>query len=158
MRPYVDIRFECYPLRSIARIDAPIDATPEYRALCKRVRQAMEKHGRHNTHYLCNARCVFHLTNQPHVGMLEFHFEGVVLTDEQDRQARTSTLDVRLARETCSWLSEPVVRWFQETVHRAVEVEFNRYVDAGDLDRTKQRIEQLEAASDAMDGFLGMYL
>jgi hypothetical protein len=158
VRPYVDITFECYPLRSIARIDAPIDATPEYRALCKRVRQAMEKHGRHNTHYLCNARCVFHLTNDEQIGVLEFDFEGTVLTDAEDTRTVGSDLRVTFRGDVCDWLTEPIVHWFTETVDRAVRVEFDRYIAAGDLEKTVQRMERLQAESDARGGFIGFGL
>jgi hypothetical protein len=158
VRQYVDITFECYPLRSIARIDAPIDATPEYRALCKRVREAMEKHGRHNAHYLCNARCVFHLTNDEQIGVLEFDFEGTVLTDADDTRTVGSDLRVAFRGDVCDWLTQPIVDWFAETVDRAVRVEFDRYIAAGDLEKTVQRMERLQAESDAQGGFIGFGL
>jgi hypothetical protein len=50
------------------------------------------------------------------------------------------------------------VDWFKQTVPRAVGVEFDRYIQSTDLDQTKARIEQIEAASDDADGFVGMYL
>ena len=31
LRPYVDISFDCLPLRSVTRLDVPIDASPKYR-------------------------------------------------------------------------------------------------------------------------------
>jgi hypothetical protein len=67
-------------------------------------------------------------------------------------------LDVTLARETCDWLTQPVVAWFTETVSKAVMVEFNRYIAAGDLEQTKQRIAALQARADQEGGYLGMYL
>ena len=51
-----------------------------------------------------------------------------------------------------------VVHWFAETVSRSVAVEFDRYIDAGDLQQAKERIEQIQAASDESGGFVGMYL
>jgi hypothetical protein len=63
-----------------------------------------------------------------------------------------------LNRETCEWLTEPVVQWFAETVPRSVAVEFDRYIEAGDLEKAKQRIEKIQAASDDAGGFVGMYL
>ena len=51
-----------------------------------------------------------------------------------------------------------VVEWFQKSVDRAVAVEFDRYIAAGDLQQAKQRIEKSQAASDDADGFVGMYL
>jgi len=158
LRQYVEITFECYPLRSIARVDAPIDATPEYQALCHRVRDAMEKHGRHNAYYLCDARCVFHLTNDKQIGTLQFGFEGTVLTDPDDLRTVGADLRVELRGEVCDWLTEPVVHWFAETVDRAVRVEFDRYIAAGDLEKTVQRMERLQAERDAHGGFIGFGL
>jgi len=158
MNPHVEVSFDCVPLRTLGRLDVPLDAPPELRALVQRVKRAVEKHGQHNTYYLHNARYLLKLTNDPQIGMLEFRFEGTVLTDAEDRKTLQSDLDVQLARETCDWLTEPVVEWFRETVNRAVQVEFDRYIAAGDLQRTKERIARLEAESDARSGFLGMGL
>jgi len=158
MNPNLEISFDCVPLRTLGRLDVPLDAPPELETLVQRVKRAVEKHGRHNTYYLHNARYVLHLTNDPQIGMLEFRFEGTVLTDAEDRKTLHSDLDVELARETCDWLTEPVVDWFREAVNRAVQVEFDRYIAAGDLQRTKERIARLEAESDARSGFLGMGL
>ena len=81
MDRYVDVAFDCLPLRSVTRLDIPIDASPKYRARCERIKRAIETHGSHNTYYLYNAGCTFHLTNDPEAGRLEFQFEGTVLTD-----------------------------------------------------------------------------
>ena len=48
--------------------------------------------------------------------------------------------------------------WFVQTVREAVKVEFDRYINAGDLEKTRQRIKEIEEASDGADGYLGMYL
>ena len=48
--------------------------------------------------------------------------------------------------------------WLKETVGHAVRVEFDRYIHAGDLQRTIERLEKLRAESDAHGGFLGMGL
>ena len=152
----IEIAFDCLPLRSIPRFDVPLDASAEFRALCQRIKQATEKHGLHNTYYLHNGRCRFQLTNDPQIGMLEFQFEGTVLTDPQDQKTLGADLQVELAGETCDWLTSPVVAWFRDTVRRAVLVEFDRYIAAGDLERTVARMEKLQAASDAQGGFLGM--
>jgi hypothetical protein len=154
----VEIRFECLPLRSIGRLDVPLDASPEFRAQCERLRQALAKHGLHNTYYLHRAACAFRLTNDPQQGLIEFSFEGTVLTDAEDRKTVRADLLVELARETCDWLTEPVVNWFRETVTRAVIVEFDLFIAAGDLARTIERLEHLRAESDAHQGFLGMGL
>ncbi len=98
MRKSVDIEFDCVPLRSITRWDAPLDASPQYHQLLKIVKQAADKHGLHNTYFLHNARCTFFLTNAANVGMLEFRFHGVVLTDSADRRTRGSDLEVKLVR------------------------------------------------------------
>lgn len=158
MEPVVKITFDCLPMRSIARLDLPIDAPPEFLALYRRIKEAADRHGLHNAYYLYNAQCVFHLTNEPAIGKLEFRFEGTVLTDSEDCRTLGADLEVSLVRETCDWLIEPVVRWFEETVRRAVIAEFDRYIAAGDLDRAKARLERLEAESDAHGGFLGMGL
>jgi len=158
MNRWVEITFDCLPLRTIGRLDVPLDASPKYQDFCNRVKTALEKHGAHNSYYLYNACCVFHLTNQGELGVVEFRVEGVVMTDDQDRQCRGSDLNVELAGETCPWLTEPVVDWFQQTVRRAVEVEFDRYIEAGDLAQAEERIRKIQAASDEADGFLGMYL
>lgn len=158
MSPPLDIAFDCLPLRSVGRLDVPLDAPPEYRELASRVKAAVQAHGLHNTYFLHRAHCTFHLTNDPAVGMLEFAFDGTALTDVDDRTTVSCDLDVRLVRETCDWLTEPVVAWFAQTVREAVRVEFNRFIAAGDLQRTIARMEQLRAESDAHGGFVGMGL
>lgn len=152
---WVDITFDCLPLRSIPRFDIPLDAPAEYEAKVQRVRRAVEKHGAHNTYYLHNARCVFHLTNDQNLGMLEFRFEGTLLTDPEDQKTLGGDLHVELHRETCDWLTEPIVRWFSETISRAIRVEFDRYIAAGDLLKTIERMERIRQESDALGGFLG---
>jgi hypothetical protein len=158
MQRYVEVMFDCLPLRSIGRLDIPIDASPRYRARCERIKGAIETHGSHNTYYLYNAHCIFHLTNTPDLGMLDFSFEGTVMTDDTDEHAAHAHLEVALERETCDWLTEPVVTWFKETVPRAVMAEFDRYIAAGDLEQAKRRIEALQAKADQTGGYMGMYL
>ena len=158
MNRWVEISFDCLPLRTIGRLDIPIDASPKYRALCERIKQAIEKHGQHNAYFLYNAKCVYHLANHDALGMLEFQFDGVVLTDPSDAATERCDLAVELVRETCDWLNEPIVAWFTETVSHSVAVEFNRYIDAGDLAEAKKRIETIQSASDEAGGFVGMYL
>lgn len=158
MERWVDITFDCVPLRSITRFDVPIDASPKYQAFCERIKSAIDRHGKHNTYYLHNSSCLFHLINDDQDGLLEFSFEGTVLTNAEDIQCKTCDFDVQLRQETCSWLTQPVVDWFAETVKRAVACEFNRYIQAGDLQRAKERIERIEKESDEGGGFVGMYL
>ena len=158
MSQYVDIEFDCLPLRSVGRLDIPIDASPKYRSRCERIKKALEIHGSHNTYFLYNAQCTFHLTNQSDFGMIQFRFSGTALTDATDQKTLRCALEVELVRETCDWLIQPVSAWLAETVPRAVQVEFDRYIAAGDLAQTVERIEQLQAQSDERGGFLGMYL
>jgi len=158
MNRWVEITFDCLPLRSVVRLDVPLDASPKFQAFCERVKAAIERHGKFNTFYLYNGRCTYHLTNRDDWGMIQFRFEGTVLTDDQDRHTVRCDLEVSLLRETCSWLSEPVVEWFRETVLHSVGAEFDRYIEAGDLEQTRRRIEQLQAAADQAGGFIGMYL
>ncbi|MBX7167402.1 MAG: hypothetical protein K1X74_13820 [Pirellulales bacterium] len=154
----VDIRFDCLPLRSIGRLDVPEDASPKFREKCERIAAHLARYGTHNSYYLHNARCVFQLTNNAALGMLEFRFEGTLLTDSSDEATSAAHIDVELVRETCEWLTEPAVQWFHESVRRAVMAEFDRYIAAGDLEQTLARMSKLQAASDAQGGYLGMYL
>ena len=158
MSQWVEITFDCLPLRSIGRWDIPIDASPKYRAFCERVKAAGEKHGSHNTYYLYNAKCIFHLTNSDDLGALEFRFEGTVMTDSADQETRSTDLSVELIRETCDWLTEPIVSWFTDTVAKSVQAEFDRYIEAGDLAAAQERLDKIEAESDESGGFVGMYL
>ena len=159
MTNWVEISFDCLPLRSIGRLDVPLDASPKYRERCQRVKTALAKHGSHNSYFLFNATCTYHLTNQTDHGTIQFRFEGTVLTDAEDRQAQSCDLPhVEMAGESCDWLTEPVVQWFADTVSHSVLVEFNRYIEAGDLKQAKQRLDKIDAASDQAGGYLGMYL
>src|SRR5262245_55765992 len=158
MSRYVEIEFDCLPLRSVGRLDVPIDASPKYRERCERIKRAIEKHGSHNTYYLYNASCAFHLTNRENLGTLEFSFEGTVVTDSADMQAKHADVKAELVRETCDWLTAPVVEWFQQSVQYAVTAEFDRYIEAGDLERTKERVARLQAEVEKSGGHVGMYL
>ena len=158
MSDWVEIRFDCLPLRTVSRFDVPLDAEPEFQAFCQRVKQATAKHGLHNTYYLYNAKCVYHLTNDAKIGVLEFRVEGAVLTDPQDLHTKACDLAVDLADESCDWLTRQAVDWMRETVVRAVRVEFDRFIAAGDLARTVARLEKLQSELDARGGFVGMGL
>ncbi len=46
----------------------------------------------------------------------------------------------------------------ERSVREAVLVEFNRYIEAGDLELTRQRIAKLEQSLEASKGYVGMYL
>ena len=158
MKQWVEITFDCLPLRTITRLDIPLDASPKYVAWCERVKAAINTHGTHNSYYLYNAHCKYHMLNSESEGEINFRFEGTVLTDPDDLKAKDCQLDVRLASETCDWLNEPVLDWFRTSVPKAVLSEFNRYIAAGDLQKTRDRIEKLQSESDDAGGFVGMYL
>jgi len=158
MNHYVDVTFDCLPLRSLGRLDPPLDATAEVIEFYDRLRRAAAKHGLHNSYYLYRAACIFHLTNDAETGMVEFAFEGAVLTDAGDLKTRQCDLEVRLQREVCPWLTAPAVAWLGETVSQAVRVEFDRYIAAGDLQKTIARLERLRQETEARGGFLGMDL
>lgn len=155
---WVEVEFDCLPLRSISRLDVPLDASPVYEQFVLRVKAALARHGSHNAYYLHRGRCGYHLTNDAGRGEVRFAFEGTVLTDPSDRQTRAVDLDVELAEETCPWLTEPVVEFLAESVRHAVMVEFDRYIEAGDLRKTEERIRAIQAKSDSAEGFVGMYL
>lgn len=158
MSRWVEIDFNCLPLRSVTCFASPVDASHKEIELYQRLREAAKKHGLHNTYYLHGGKCVFHLTNHEQIGMLEFRFEGTVLTDTQDMKIVDYDLTVELASEVCDWLVTPVVDWFAESVRQAVKIDFDRFIAAGDLDKTIQRIERLMAENDAKGGFLGLGL
>jgi hypothetical protein len=155
---YVEITFDCLPLRSISRLDIPMDASPGYRDKLHRIKAALETHGTVGTYYLHNANCKFHLTNEPEFGMIEFRFEGTLFTDASDTQAARAQLQVDLVRETVDWLTAPVVEWFHECVTHAVRVEFNRYIASGNLAQTVERLKRLEEEAEQSGGYVGMYL
>jgi hypothetical protein len=158
MNRWVEIAFDCLPLRTITRLDIPLDASPVYQQHCERIKHALEKHGSHNSYYLYNANCTFHLTNRENFGTIEFRFHGTLLTDAEDLRAASADLNIELVRETCDWLTAPVVKWFETCVTPALLVEFDRFIEAGDLQKAKDRIAKLQAQSDQQGGYLGMYL
>ncbi len=155
---WVEIEFDCLPLRSVTRLDAPIDASPKYEQFVERVKAAIGKHGTHNSYFLHRGNCVYHLTNETNRGEIAFEFEGTVLTGEHDRKTRSVNITVDLLRETCGWLSQPIVDFFAESVQHAILVEFDRYIEAGDLTKTEQRIQKLADQDEINQGFVGMYL
>jgi hypothetical protein len=156
--PAVAITFECTPLRSVPRLDIPLDASPVYRARLERMQRAVTSHGTRNAYYLTDGGCTFRFTNDPAVGWVRFRFEGTLLTDETDAKTIGSDLDLALDQETCDWLTQPAVEWLRLAAKHAVEIEFDRYIAAGDLSRALERLAREQAASDAAGGYLGMNL
>ena len=155
---WVEIEFDCLPLRSISRLDVPVDASPKYEQKILRIKAAMEKHGCHNTYYLHAGKCRFHLTNDAQRGSVEMQFEGTLLTDEHDRRTRQMDVVITLGKETCSWLNERIVEFFVESTRHALRVEFDRYIEAGDLQRTEARLTEIQEQSEQSGGFIGMHL
>lgn len=154
----VDVQFDCLPLRSVTRLDPPLDASPGLVAKWSRIKQAIDTHGTHNAYYLHNAFCRFYVTNNPSAGMIAFRFEGVLFTDATDTRAVNIKLNVTLDQENVSWLEQHVVKWFAETVSQAVIEEFNRFISHGDSEQTKRRLEKLEQSLQQSGGYLGMGL
>src|SRR5688572_26033626 len=109
MWPYVDIAFDCLPLRSIGRVDVPLDASPAFRARCERLQQAIDTHGAANSYFLYNTRCVYRLANSDIEGMLRFSFDGTLVTDRSDARAERADVDIQLVGSTCGPLSPEVL-------------------------------------------------
>ena len=84
------------------------------------------------------------------------------ITTGRARAASVRFLRIRsngtLLRETCGWLSQPIVNFFAESVQHAVLVEFDRYIEAGDLSKTEERMHRLAEENELGQGFVGMYL
>lgn len=158
LSPAVAIEFDCTPLRSVPRLDIPLDASPGYRARLERFQRAIARHGLRNTYYLNNGSCTFRFTNEPDSGWVRFAVEGTVITDDTDGRTVGSDLDIRLDTETCDWLTQPAVAWLTLSAKRAIEAEFDRYIAAGDLSRALERLAREQAESDAAGGYLGMNL
>lgn len=152
----VDIRFDCLPLRSVGRLDIPLDASPRFRAKCERIKRALVNHGAHNTFYLHEGECVLRFSNHPTEGVVEFRFEGTVTTDGLDEKTIGADLDVQLRYDACRGLTEPVVAWLKDAVVRAVMLEFDHYVNYGGLSRTRERTAVVDHQWENASGFVGM--
>jgi hypothetical protein len=155
MTPVVDIAFDCLPLRSIGRVDIPIDASPAYRARCEQLLQAIATHGNTNAYYLYNTRCVYRLANSDVDNMLRFSFDGTLLTDRSDGRADHADLDVRLVSQTCGEMPVEVLAWFHRVVQQAVLIEFNHFIAAGSLAEQVQKLGTIDSVHD-IAGFSGM--
>jgi hypothetical protein len=155
MQPVVDIAFDCLPLRSIARADIPLDASPAFRARSERLQQALHKYAGENAYFLYNTRCTYRLANSDIDNMLRFTFEGTLLTDRSDCKADRADLNVMLTAETCGGVPPAALDWLRGVVNRAVLVEFDRFIAAGHL---ADRVEQLGSIDSITDvaGFVGM--
>jgi len=156
--PAVAIAFECTPLRSVPRLDVPLDASPGYRSRLERMQRAVATHGTRNAYYLTDGSCTFRFTNDSATGWVRFGFEGTVFTDDADLTTTGSDVTILLDVETCDWLTQPAVEWLEVSVKHAVEAEFDRYIAAGDLAKAHERLAREQARIDEAGGFLGMNL
>ncbi len=153
----VDIAFDCLPLRSVGRLDVPLDASPVYRERVERLNAALAAHSADRTYFLYNARCIFRLANSEIAGMLRFDFEGIVCTDAGDLLTESVALDIRLTSETCGGVPAHAEPWLQQQVEKAVAIEFDRFIAAGQLASRAEEIGQLDRLSD-LGGFSGMHV
>jgi hypothetical protein len=154
MQPTVDIAFDCLPLRSVGRLDVPIDASPALRARAQQLQRAIDVHGTENAYFLYNTRCVFRLANSEIENMLRFTFDGTVLTDRSDCKADRAELAIELAAETCGTIPPDVLAWFRGVVRRAVLIEFDHFISAGNLAARVSDLGKVESIA-ALSGFAG---
>jgi hypothetical protein len=151
MQPVVDIAFDCLPLRSIGRVDVPIDASPAYRERCERLLLAINTYGSENAYFLYNTRCVYRLANSDVDNMLRFSFGGVVVTDRSDGKAERADLAVKLVSETCGPMPPEVLAWFRPVVNRAVLIEFDHFIAAGRLAERVEHLGKVASIADVTD-------
>jgi hypothetical protein len=154
MQPHVDIAFDCLPLRSVGRLDVPLDASPALRARAQQLQRAIEVHGTQNAYFLYNTRCVFRLANSEIENMLRFTFDGTVLTDRSDCKSDRADLTIELAAETCGTIPADVLAWFRGVVRRAVLIEFDHFIAAGSLAARVNALENVDSIA-ALSGFAG---
>ena len=64
--------------------------------------------------------------------------QRAVITDSADMQAKHADLETELIRETCDWLTAPVVEWFQQAVQHAVCVAREGAGDAASRPRAQR--------------------
>jgi hypothetical protein len=155
MHPLVDIAFDCLPLRSIARVDIPLDASPSFRARCERLQQAIAAHGRENAYFLYNTRCTYRLANSDIENMLRFSFDGTLLTDRSDGKSQRADLNVVLVAETCGGVPPAALEWLRTIITRAVLIEFDRFIAAGRLAERVSQLSDVDSIAD-VEGFAGM--
>ena len=151
MDPNVDIAFDCLPLRSVGRVDVPLDASPAFRARCEKLQRAIDAHGAGNAYYLYNTRCVYRLANSEIENMLRFSFDGTVVTDRSDYKAVRADLAVELTAETCGTVPADTLAWFRGVVARAVLIEFDRFIAAGSLTARLDHLGKVESIASLTD-------
>lgn len=155
MDPVVDIAFDCLPLRSIARVDIPLDASPEFRARCERLKAALAAHENENAYYLYNTHCTYRLANSEIANVLRFTFDGTLVTDRSDCKSERADLAVELVAETCGGVPTAALEWLRSIVSQAVLVEFDRFIGEGHLTARKTELGDFENAG-SVCGFAGM--
>lgn len=151
MDGFVDISFACLPLRSVGRLDVPIDASGVYRIRYERLRTAIAEFGLERTYYLYDAHCTFRFANSEIEGMVRFNFEGIVRTDAGDAITEQVQLETELVSETCGGVPDGVQQWLHTRVERAVAIEFDRFISAGQLGNRTEELGQIERLSDLED-------
>jgi hypothetical protein len=156
MTQAVTIVFDCLPFRQVGHMGLPLDASDEQRALWRRFRAALAKHGTENTYFLYNADCTFRLSNS-HDGWLRFLFEATVRTDTADSRPEEIDLAVRLAEtDFPTPIADDALAFFREAVRRAVLAEFQLFIDEGNLRRAMAQQEQVLREWDRTRGFIGI--
>lgn len=134
----------------------PLDASPAFRARCEHLKQAIDRHGTENAYYLYNAHCVYRLANSEVDGMLRFSFAGTVLTDHSDCRADRADLAIELSGDTCGVTMAPeALAWFRQVIERAVLIEFDRFISAGQLADRVTQLGRVRSLADLPD-FAGM--
>jgi hypothetical protein len=133
--PRVEIEFDCLPLRTVGRLDVPLDASDDFRRRAARIKAALGEFGAERSYLLYNAHCVFRFANSEFAGMCRLEFEGVVRTDAGDRQCHETHLEVRLVSDTCGGVPAAIEAWLADRVRQAAAVEFDRFISAGQLER-----------------------
>ncbi len=156
MDSYADIAFDCLPLRSVGRVDVPLDASTAFRQRCEHLQQELETQAGKNAYFLYNAHCVFRLANSDVHNMLRFTFEGTVWTDHSDRTSAGANLRIELAAETCGGVSADALDWFRGIVERAVLIEFDRFIAAGQLEKRATETGRAQQRVTDLTGFAGL--
>lgn len=151
----MDIAFDCLPLRSIGRVDIPLDASPEFRERGEQLRRALEAHAGENAYFVYNTQCTFRLANSEIANVLRFTFDGTVLTDRSDCKADRADLEIVLVAETCGGVPPAALEWLRGVVEQAVLVEFDRFISEGQLAARVANLGQVEDAG-SLCGFAGM--
>lgn len=153
--PLVDIAFDCVPLRSVGRLDIPLDASESFRRRAEQMQRAIQTYGAERTYFLYNARCLFRFANSEVEGACRFEFEGIARTDAGDRTCEEVTLNVTLVSETCGGVPTAVLDWLTVQVHRAVTIEFNRFIAAGQLASRREELGEIGELAN-LSGLAGM--